>query len=50
MPTLETMTLEVRDRVARITFTRPESLNSLTAQALDDLENGRIKGRAVLGP
>ncbi|TQM66440.1 short chain enoyl-CoA hydratase [Actinomadura hallensis] len=38
MPTLETMTLEVRDRVARITFTCPESLNSLTAQALDDLE------------
>ncbi|TDC98229.1 enoyl-CoA hydratase/isomerase family protein [Actinomadura sp. 7K507] len=38
VPTLETMTLEVTDRVARITFTRPDSMNSLTAQALDDLE------------
>ncbi|WP_165959131.1 enoyl-CoA hydratase/isomerase family protein [Actinomadura sp. KC345] len=32
------MTLDVADRVARITFTRPDSLNSLTVQALDDLE------------
>ncbi|WP_141578379.1 enoyl-CoA hydratase/isomerase family protein [Actinomadura sp. WMMA1423] len=33
------MSLEVADRVARLTFTRPESLNSLTFQALDDLDS-----------
>ncbi|TDB98504.1 enoyl-CoA hydratase/isomerase family protein [Actinomadura sp. 7K534] len=38
MPTLETMSLEVADRVARITFTRPDSLNSLTPQVFDELE------------
>jgi enoyl-CoA hydratase/carnithine racemase len=38
VPTLETMTFEVTGRIARITFTRPESLNSLTWGALDDLE------------
>ncbi|MFA1541878.1 enoyl-CoA hydratase/isomerase family protein [Actinomadura monticuli] len=38
MPALETMTLEVAGRVARVAFTRPDSLNSLTHRALDDLE------------
>ncbi|WP_165950496.1 enoyl-CoA hydratase/isomerase family protein [Actinomadura sp. GC306] len=38
MPTLETMSLDVTGRVARITFTRPESMNSLTARVFDDLE------------
>ncbi|GAA1846382.1 enoyl-CoA hydratase/isomerase family protein [Actinomadura bangladeshensis] len=38
MPTLETMTLEVTGRVARIMFTRPDALNSLTERAFDDLE------------
>ncbi|MEU8802356.1 enoyl-CoA hydratase/isomerase family protein [Spirillospora sp. NPDC048819] len=38
MPTPETMTYEVRGRVARITFTRPESMNSLTERVLDELE------------
>ncbi|MFB4309466.1 enoyl-CoA hydratase/isomerase family protein [Actinomadura sp. GTD37] len=32
------MSLEVTGRVARVTFTRPEALNSLTLRALDDLE------------
>ena len=38
MPTLETMSLDVTGRVARITFTRPGSMNSLTERAFDDLE------------
>lgn len=38
MGSYETMTLEVAGRVGRITFTRPESLNSLTEQVLDDLD------------
>ncbi|GAA1793821.1 enoyl-CoA hydratase-related protein [Actinomadura chokoriensis] len=38
MPSLETMTLRLTGRVARAAFTRPESLNSLTWRALDDLE------------
>jgi enoyl-CoA hydratase/carnithine racemase len=38
MPALETMSLAVADRVARITFTRPEAMNSLTARVFDDLE------------
>ncbi|XRQ09577.1 enoyl-CoA hydratase/isomerase family protein [Actinomadura welshii] len=38
MRALETMSLEVADRVARITFTRPESMNSLTPRVFDELE------------
>ena len=34
MSTYETILYEVDDRVATITFTRPESLNSLTARPL----------------
>lgn len=37
-PSLNAMQLEVRDRVAYLTFTRPDSLNSITPQFTEDFE------------
>ena len=34
---MKTLTLDVADRVARVTFTRPESLNSVTEEVIDEL-------------
>jgi enoyl-CoA hydratase/carnithine racemase len=38
-PALHTMTCDVRDHVAYITFTRPESMNSMTPEVHGDLES-----------
>ena len=34
---MKTMTFEVADRVARVTFTRPEALNSITEDVIEEL-------------
>lgn len=38
-PTLRTMSCDVRDHVAYVTFTRPESMNSMTPEVHGDLES-----------
>ena len=55
--TLSTVTYKAQDRIGTITLNRPEKMNSLSQEllfelndALHDLHNGKIHGRAVLIP